>query len=77
MKEAVEMIVKALVSDREAVEVREVERDRATVIVEVRVAPTDMGKVIGRQGKTVRALRSLLHAASIKRNRRFILEILE
>ena len=77
MREAVEMIVKALVSDREAVEVREVERDRATVIVEVRVAPTDMGKVIGRQGKTVRALRSLLHAASIKRNRRFILEILE
>jgi len=77
MREAVEMIVKALVSDQEAVEVREVERDRATVIVEVRVAPTDMGKIIGRQGKTVRALRSLLHAASLKRNRRFILEILE
>ena len=77
MKEAVEIIVKALVSDREAVEVREVERDRSTVIVEVRVAPTDMGKIIGRQGKTVRALRSLLHAASLKRNRRFILEILE
>ena len=77
MREAVEMIVKALVSDQEAVEVREVERDRATVIVEVRVAPTDMGKIIGRQGKTVRALRSLLHGASLKRNRRFILEILE
>lgn len=77
MREAVELLVKRLVDDADAVDVREVERDRATVIIEVRVAPPDMGKVIGRQGRTVRALRSLLHAASLKHGRRFILEIVE
>lgn len=77
MKETVEMIVKALVNDTEAVEVHEIERDRSTVLIEVRVAQPDMGKLIGRQGKTVRALRSILHAASVKHNRRFILDIIE
>ncbi|HEX8494164.1 MAG TPA: KH domain-containing protein [Pyrinomonadaceae bacterium] len=77
MKETVEMIVKALVDEREAVDVREIERNETTVIIEVRVAESDMGKLIGRQGRTVRALRALLHAASVKRNRRFILEIVE
>jgi predicted RNA-binding protein YlqC (UPF0109 family) len=43
----------------------------------VRVAQTDVGKVIGRQGSTIRALRSVLHAAGLKRNRRFVLDILE
>ena len=76
MRETVEMIVKALVDETEAVEVREVERKDA-LLIEVRVAETDMGKLIGRQGRTVRALRSLLHAASIKQNRRYILEIVE
>jgi uncharacterized protein len=77
MKETVEMIVKALVDEREAVDVREIERNATTVVIEVRVAESDMGKLIGRQGRTVRALRTLLHAASIKQNRRFILEIVE
>ena len=77
MREAVEIIVKALVSEAEAVEVREVERDRSTVIIEVVVAQPDIGKVIGRQGRTVRALRSLLHAAGVKHNRRYNLEIVE
>lgn len=77
MKETVEMIVKALVDEREAVDVREIERNPTTIVIEVRVAESDMGKLIGRQGRTVRALRALLHAASIKRNRRFILEIVE
>jgi predicted RNA-binding protein YlqC (UPF0109 family) len=77
MKETVEQIVKALVDEREAVDVREVERNPTTVIIEVRVAESDMGKLIGRQGRTVRALRALLHAASLKQNRRYILEILE
>ena len=77
MREIVEMIVKALVDDAEAVEVREVERGTSTTIIEVRVAETDMGKLIGRQGRTVRALRSLAHAASLKKNRRYILEIVE
>ena len=77
MRETVEMIVKALVDDAEAVEVREVERGKDTVLIEVRVAESDMGKLIGRQGRTVRALRSIVYAASVKANRRFILEIVE
>lgn len=76
MRETVEMIVKALVDETEAVEVREVER-RDALVIEVRVAEGDMGKIIGRQGRTVRALRSLLHAAGMKQNRRYILEIVE
>ncbi len=76
MKEAVEMIVQALVDDVEAVDVREIDRN-GTTLLEVRVAPTDMGKVIGKQGRTVRALRSLAHAVSLKRKHRFVLEIVE
>ncbi|MFZ0061172.1 MAG: KH domain-containing protein [Pyrinomonadaceae bacterium] len=76
MKETVEMIVKALVDDVEAVDVREIDRN-GTTLLEVRVAPNDMGKVIGKQGRTVRALRSLAHAVSLKRKHRFILEIVE
>jgi predicted RNA-binding protein YlqC (UPF0109 family) len=77
MREAVEMIVRELVSDADAVDVREIERDPAKVIIEVRVAQADMGKLIGKQGKTVRALRSLLHAASLKQGRRYVLDIVE
>lgn len=77
MREVVEMIVKALVDEVEAVDVREVERGNATSMIEVRVAETDMGKLIGRQGRTVRALRLFVQAASMKKNRRFILEIVE
>jgi uncharacterized protein len=76
MKETVEMIVRALVDDVEAVDVREIDRN-GTTLLEVRVAPGDMGKVIGKQGRTVRALRSLAHAVSLKRKHRFILEIVE
>ena len=76
MRETVEMIVKAIVDDAEAVEVREVEQ-KGTHIIEVRVAEADMGKIIGRQGRTVRALRSLLHAAGLKQHRRYVLEIME
>jgi predicted RNA-binding protein YlqC (UPF0109 family) len=77
MREAVEMIVRALARDADAVDVREIERDPAKVIIEVRVAQEDMGKLIGKQGKTVRALRSLLHAVSMKRGRRYVLDIVE
>ena len=69
MRETVELIIKALVDDVEAVDVREVPRAGSTLI-EIRVAPSDMGKVIGRQGRTIRALRSLSHAVSTKRNHR-------
>jgi predicted RNA-binding protein YlqC (UPF0109 family) len=76
MKETVEMVVKSLVDDVEAVDVREVDQQSATLI-EVRVAPSDMGKIIGRQGRTIRALRSLAYAASLKRKHRYVLEIVE
>ena len=55
---------------------REIDRDGMTRI-EVRVAQTDMGKVIGKQGRTVRALRSLVYAAGLKQQRRFVLDVVE
>jgi uncharacterized protein len=76
MREAIEMIVKALADDVETVEVREVDRN-GTTIIQIRVAQEDMGKIIGKQGRTVRALRSLVHAVGIKRKKRFILEVVE
>lgn len=76
MKEAVEMVVKSLVDDVDSVDVRELDQQGSTLI-EIRVAPGDMGKVIGRQGRTVRALRSLAYAISLKRKHRFIVEIVE
>ena len=77
MREAVELVVKSLVREAESVDVRAVERDRRTTIIEVRVAQEDMGKIIGRQGRTVKALRSLLHAAGQKHDRRYVLELVE
>jgi predicted RNA-binding protein YlqC (UPF0109 family) len=76
MRETVELIVKALVDDETAVDVREIDRGGLTLI-EVRVAPADMGKVIGKQGRTVRALRALVNAVAVKRQRRFALEVVE
>jgi predicted RNA-binding protein YlqC (UPF0109 family) len=77
MREAVELIVKHLVREADEVDVREVERDRSTTVIEIRVAEGDVGKVIGRQGRTIKALRSLLHAAGQKHSRRYLLEIVE
>ena len=76
MRDTVELIVKALVDDQSAVDVRAVERN-GTTLIEIRVAPEDMGKVIGKQGRTVRALRSLVHAVGFKTERRFVLDIVE
>lgn len=76
MKEAVEKIVRALVDDQEAVAVS-TDEGGSTVRIEVRVAESDMGKLIGRQGRTVRAIRSLLHAASQKGRTRYLLDIVE
>lgn len=76
MKEAVEKIVNALVDAKEAVEVSEETGDRATVI-KLRVAEGDMGRIIGREGRTVKAIRSLLFAAGQKHGRRFVLDIVE
>jgi predicted RNA-binding protein YlqC (UPF0109 family) len=78
MKEAVEKIVKALVDDAEAVEVSEKAGDSAnTTVISVRVAERDMGKLIGREGRTIRALRSVLFAAGQKHRKRFVLEVVE
>jgi predicted RNA-binding protein YlqC (UPF0109 family) len=76
MRDTVEMIVKALVDEADAVDVREIERD-GTTRIEVRVARSDMGKVIGKQGRTVRALRSLVYAAGLKKHHRFVLDVVE
>ena len=76
MKELVTEIAKALVDSPEEVVVREVTGEQVTVL-ELRVAPTDLGKVIGKQGRTARSIRTLLGAAGMKMNRRFTLEILE
>ena len=76
MRETIEMIVKALVDDDEAVDVREIERNGSTLI-EIRVASEDMGKIIGKQGRTIRSLRSIVRAVGIKKKRRFVLEIME
>src|SRR5213593_3876052 len=76
MRGTIEMVVKALVDDADAVDVREIERN-GTTRIEVRVAQPDMGKVIGKQGRTVRALRSLVYAAGVKQHRRFVLDVVE
>jgi len=76
MRETIELVVKALVDDPDSVDVREIDRN-GTTRLEVRVAQTDMGKVIGKQGRTVRALRSLVYAAGLKQHRRFVLDVVE
>jgi uncharacterized protein len=76
MKEAVEKIVTQLVDDKESVEISEEKGERATVI-KLRVAPTDMGRIIGREGRTVKAIRSLLFVAGQKHGKRFVLDIVE
>jgi uncharacterized protein len=76
MKILVEEIAKALVDHPEAVEVKAVEGEQVTVL-ELRVHPEDLGKVIGRQGRTAKSIRTLLGAAGMKLKKRFTLEILE
>jgi len=76
VKELVTEIAKALVDIPDEVSVREVTGEQSTVL-ELKVAPSDLGKVIGKQGRTVRSIRTLLGAAGMKLNRRFTLEILE
>lgn len=76
MKSLLEEIAKALVDYPEDVKVAEVEGEQTTVL-ELRVRSDDLGKVIGRQGRTARAIRTLLSAAGMKVHKRFVLEILE
>jgi predicted RNA-binding protein YlqC (UPF0109 family) len=76
MKDLLIKIVQALVDNPEQVRVTEIEGSQ-TVVIEVKVAKSDMGKVIGKQGKTAHAIRTLLNAASGKAGKRFVLEIVE
>ena len=76
MKELVELIARALVDNPDEVKVRELEGDQTTVL-ELRVADGDLGKMIGKQGRTARAIRTILSASGMKLKKRFVLEILE
>ncbi len=76
MRALVEQIAKALVDEPEQVSVQVVEGEQGTVL-ELRVGPNDLGKVIGKQGRTARSLRTILGAAGMKLHKRFTLEILE
>ena len=76
MKEAVEKIIKGLVGQPEAVEVSEIS-DGKNVKIEVRVGEGDMGRIIGREGRTVKAIRSLLFYAGQKQGKRFTLDIVD
>jgi uncharacterized protein len=76
LKEVVETIAKALVDNPDDVAVTELDGE-AAIVLELRVAPQDLGKVIGKQGRTARAMRTLLRAAGMKLRKRFVLEILE
>ncbi len=76
MKELVEAIAKALVDNPDQVQVRAVEGEQVTVL-ELRVAQADLGKVIGRQGRTAKSIRTILGAAGMKLKKRYTLEILE
>ena len=72
----IEQIVKSLVEEPDLVEINLVEEPQETVL-ELKVAPRDIGKVIGKQGRTVRAMRNLLSAAGVRSNKNFALEIME
>ena len=76
MKELIEQIAKALVDNPEQVSVRPIEGEQSTVF-ELRVAQSDLGKVIGKQGRTATSIRTILNAAGMKLKKRFTLEILE
>jgi len=76
MKELIKEIAKSLVDNPDEVSVNEVEGDKTSVF-ELKVAKSDIGKVIGKQGNTARAIRTILSAAGTKLGKRFVLEILE
>ena len=76
VKELVELIAQALVDQPDKVNVSQIEGEQSTIL-ELKVAPEDLGKVIGKQGRTARAIRIILGAAGMKLKRRYNLEIIE
>lgn len=77
MKELVEFVARSLVDSPDEVSVTQAGGDASSSVIELRVAPEDLGKIIGRQGRTVRALRTVLSAASSRSSRRVTLDIVE
>ncbi len=76
MKNLVKVIIEPLVEHPEQIDVREVEGENGTVI-ELRVNESDLGKVIGKQGRTAKAIRTILNAASVRKGKRVMLEIVD
>ena len=76
MKELIEFVVKALVDDPSAIDIQEVAGDKVT-IYELRAAKSDIGKVIGKRGRTASAIRTLMNAVSARQGKRAVLEIIE
>lgn len=76
MKELVEVIAKALVDDQDSVAVSE-RQDGRTTVIEVRVADSDMGKVIGKQGRIAKAIRSVVKAAAAKEDKKVVVDIIQ
>ena len=75
MKELVEFIAKSLVENPDAVIVKEVEEEQS-IILKLTVAPEDMGKIIGKQGRIAKAIRTVIKAVAVKQNKRVIVEII-
>jgi hypothetical protein len=76
MKDLVEYLARHLVSQPDSVEVREIQGETASVL-ELKVAKEDLGRVIGKQGRTAKAIRTILNAAASRTNRKVVLEIIE
>lgn len=76
MKELVEFLARALVNQPDAVEVKETQSETASIL-ELSVAKEDLGRIIGKQGRTAKSLRTILNAAAAKANRKVVLEIIE
>ena len=76
MRKLIEYIAQSMVDDPSAVQVREIRNDRNVLVLELHVAPDDFGKVIGRQGRVAKAMRTLLRAGGVREGRHTALEIL-
>ena len=77
MKDLIEFLARALVDDPEAVEVDSFEEDDGTLVYEVRVGEDDVGKVIGRSGRTVNAVRMVARAAAVREGRRVLVDVVD
>ena len=76
MKEILESMLKPLIDNKEAISINQVEKDKITVF-EVRVAPEDMGKVIGKEGKIAKAIRTILRAVGTKEHKKVTVEFMD